>query len=74
MDDTPPPTPDQDDLRAAAQAEDLLPEEQEAGSDDPQAQAEAILEDSDARSGETTATPDGLVEHRTSDQATAPVD
>lgn len=27
----------------------LLPEEQEAGSDDPQAQAEAILEESDER-------------------------
>ena len=28
----------------------LLPEEQRAGSDDPQAQAEAILDESDARS------------------------
>jgi hypothetical protein len=31
---------------------DLLPEEQAAGSDDPQAQARAILEDSDRRTAE----------------------
>jgi hypothetical protein len=33
----------------------LLPEEEASGSDDPQAQAEVILEDSDAR----TADPEG---------------
>jgi hypothetical protein len=65
-------TPTQDELRAAARAEDLLPEEQEAGSDDPQAQAEAILEDSDARAEDRT--PARFVEHRTSDEATEPVD
>lgn len=37
-----------DDDRIAERAE-LLPEEVEAGSDDPDAQAAAILEDSDAR-------------------------
>ncbi len=42
--------------RVAARAE-LLPEERSAGSDDPQAQAEVILEDSDRRTAdpETTA-------------------
>lgn len=37
-----------DDDRIATRAE-LLPEEQEAGSEDPEAQAEAILADSDER-------------------------
>lgn len=39
-------TPDDD--RIAGRAE-LLPEEEAAGSDDPEAQAEAILEESDER-------------------------
>jgi hypothetical protein len=38
----------EDDERIAGRSE-LLPEEQQAGSDDPEAQAEAILEDSDER-------------------------
>ena len=58
----------------AARAAELLPEEQAAGSDDPEAQAEAILEDSDAREADRTAAPGTFVEHRTSDEATAPVD
>jgi hypothetical protein len=37
-----------DEERVASRGQ-LLPEEQAAGSDDPQAQAEAILADSDAR-------------------------
>lgn len=74
MDETSSPTPDQDELRAAARAEDLLPEEQAAGSDDPQAQAEAILEDSDERTEDRSAAPGSRVEHRSSDEATAPVD
>lgn len=44
----------------------LLPEEQAAGSDDPEAQARAILAESEARTekaerarGESTQTPDG---------------
>jgi hypothetical protein len=41
--------PDED--RVAERA-DLLPEEQAAGSDDPQHQAEVILEDSDRRTAE----------------------
>ncbi len=73
MDQTPTPTPDEDD-RIAARAEDLLPEEEAAGSDDPRAQAEAILEDSDLRTEDRSAAPGTSVEHRTSDQATPPVD
>ena len=73
MDETPT-TPDQDELRAEARAEDLLPEEQVAGSDDPQAQAEAILEESDERTEDRSAAPGSRVEHRTSDEATAPLD
>ncbi|HWJ10050.1 MAG TPA: hypothetical protein VNS46_11770 [Nocardioides sp.] len=53
-----------DDERIAERAE-LLPEEAAAGSDDPEAQAEAILEDSDERvedpegtRQESTQTPD----------------
>lgn len=40
-----------DDERIAERA-DLLPEEEAAGSDDPQRQAEAILEDSDRRTAD----------------------
>ena len=53
-----------DDDRIETRAE-LLPEEQEAGSDDPEAQAAAILEESDERTedpegtrAESTQTPD----------------
>lgn len=56
--------PDRDAERAAERAE-LLPEEVEAGSEDPRAQAEAILEESDERTDdpegtrhESTQTPD----------------
>jgi hypothetical protein len=68
------PTPEPDELRVAARATELLPEELAAGSDDPEAQAEAILEDSDAREADRTAAPGSFVEHRTSDEATEPVD
>jgi hypothetical protein len=37
------------DDRTTQRAQDLLPEEQAAGSDDPTAQAEAVLADSDDR-------------------------
>ena len=53
-------TDDRTDQRAA----DLLPEERAAGSDDPQAQAAAILADSDDREYD----PEPL-EQRTSDDA-----
>jgi nitrogen fixation-related uncharacterized protein len=42
--------------------------------DDPEAQAEAILEESDERTLARDGSPDADVEHRTSDQATLPPD
>jgi hypothetical protein len=42
-------TPDDD---RVTERSDLLPEEQAAGSDDPEAQAQAILADSDERTAE----------------------
>ena len=62
--------PDLDHERVADRAE-LLPEEQAAGSDDPRAQAEAILEESDERTASRGAAPDSRVEHRTSDDVTS---
>lgn len=63
--------PDREDVRAAH----LLPEEKEAGgSADPHLQAELILEDSDIRSLDRDRAPDSYVEHRTSDEATEPVE
>jgi hypothetical protein len=56
-------TPDDDRVETRAE---LLPEEQAAGSEDPEAQAEAILEESDERTDDpegtqldSTQTPDG---------------
>ena len=60
-----------DDQRTARRA-DLLPEEQAAGSENPQAQAELILEESDTRTFERDAAPDSPMEHRTSDDTTPP--
>jgi hypothetical protein len=57
-------TDDRTDRRAA----DLLPEELATGSDDPQAQAAAILADSDEREADQAAAPDSFLEHRRSDQ------
>jgi hypothetical protein len=56
------------DDRIEHRAADLLPEEQVTGSDDPQAQAAAILADSDEREGDLEAAPDSFLEHRRSDQ------
>ena len=58
-----------DDERVASRA-DLLAVEREAGSDDPVAQAEAVIEESDERT-ETrrAAAPDAAVEHRSADEA-----
>jgi hypothetical protein len=55
--------------RAGRRAADLLPEERAAGSADPQAQAEAILAESDEREDDPEA-----VESRRSDEAAAPGD
>jgi hypothetical protein len=63
-----------DPKRVQNRAENLLPEEQEVGSDDPAAQAEQILAESDART-EHTATPgDKPIEHRESQDTVAPPD
>jgi hypothetical protein len=51
---------------------DLLPEEDPRGSDDPEAQTEAILEESDLRTVTREAAPGSRIEHRTSDEATPP--
>lgn len=53
--------------RVKARAEALLPEEAEAGSDDPLAQAAAILEESDDRERDRVDPPGQPVEHRRSE-------
>ncbi|MFP5254851.1 MAG: hypothetical protein ACLGI8_03265 [Acidimicrobiia bacterium] len=65
--------PTVDDERVERRAE-LLPEEQRAGSDDPEAQAEAILEDSEARTFDRDAAPGTHLKQRTSEDVTPPVD
>jgi hypothetical protein len=62
---------DEPDDRVESRAS-LLPEEIAAGSADPEAQAQAILADSDERSSDLDATQESLVEHRTSEEATEP--
>lgn len=61
----------QDEQRVRSRAE-LLPEELAAGSDDPQAQAAAVLADSDERTEVPDAAPDTVLERRTSGEATDP--
>ncbi|MEV6369459.1 hypothetical protein FXF53_17230 [Micromonospora sp. WP24] len=51
----------------------LLPEEKAVGSDDPEAQADAILTESDAREDRNVA-PDTVLEHRTSAQTVTPIE
>ncbi len=53
--------------RAQARADALPPEEVEAGTDDPLAQAEAILAESDARQSDRVDPPGQGVEHRRSE-------
>ncbi|MET8086805.1 hypothetical protein [Micromonospora sp. NPDC005197] len=57
--------------RAESRAHHLLPEEEAVGSDDPQAQAEAILAESDIREEDQNVAPDTVLERRTSDQTVA---
>ena len=57
--------------RVEQRAAELLPEELAVGSADPEAQAEAILDDSDEREAGLSG-PDSFVEHRTSEQTVAP--
>ena len=59
-------TDDRIDQRAA----DLLPEERAAGSDDPRAQAEAILAESDEREDDAEAPPDTILERHSSGKTT----
>ena len=64
--------PEPDDVVASRAS--LLPEEKVAGSDDPEAQAEAILAESEERIATRDAPSSGNpVEHRTSEEATPPV-
>ncbi|MEV1286460.1 hypothetical protein [Micromonospora sp. NPDC049679] len=63
---------DQD--RTQSRARHLLPEERAVGSDDPQAQAEAILADSDNREADPNAAPDSFLERRTSAQTVTPTE
>jgi hypothetical protein len=60
------------DDRVQQRAADLLPEERSAGSADPQAQAEAVLADSDDREADVDAAPDSFLEHRTAEQVAPP--
>ncbi|MGC4893038.1 hypothetical protein [Micromonospora sp. DT31] len=62
---------DQDRIESRAH---LLPEEAAAGSDNAEAQASAILADSDLREEDQNAAPDTVLEHRTSDQTVTPVE
>ncbi|MEY2403462.1 MAG: hypothetical protein QOD38_1013 [Acidimicrobiaceae bacterium] len=48
------------------------PEEKAAGSEDPEAQAEAILDESEQRTASRESAPSSRVEHRTSDESTPP--
>ncbi|MFF5175067.1 hypothetical protein ACFY3U_20850 [Micromonospora sp. NPDC000089] len=52
----------------------LLPEEAAVGSDDPQAQADAILAESDEREADRNAAPDTVLEHRTSAETVVSVE
>jgi hypothetical protein len=61
--------PDPD--RVASRAE-LLPEEAQAGSDDPEAQAEAVLEESEQRTLDRDAAPSTVREERRSEDTVDP--
>ncbi|MEH1015863.1 hypothetical protein V6U90_22475 [Micromonospora sp. CPCC 206060] len=63
-----------DDGRVDSRAGHLLPEELAVGSDDPHAQAEAILAESDLREGDPGAAPDTFLERRTSGQTVTPIE
>jgi hypothetical protein len=56
------------DERVQSRADELLPEEQKVGSDDPEAQAAAILADSEERQADRDAAPGTVLEHRTSEE------
>jgi hypothetical protein len=58
---------DLDEARAHSRAEALFPEEIAAGTDDAEAQAAAILEESDQREGDGVHPPGPALEHRRSE-------
>jgi len=60
--------PGRSEERIEQRATDLLPEECAVGSDDPHAQAEVLLEESDIREEDPEAAPDSFLERRTSEQ------
>lgn len=62
---------DSQDERVRSRAE-LTPEERAAGSENPTAQAEAVLADSDERTEVPNAAPDTVLERRTSAESTDP--
>jgi hypothetical protein len=66
------PTSEPDPERVESRAAALLPEEAMAGSDDPEAQATALLEDSETRALDRDAAPGTSVEHRTSEDTVEP--
>jgi hypothetical protein len=59
------------DDRVSRRAAELLPEE--GRSEDPEAQADAILAESDERQADRDAAPSTHLEHRTSDETTPPL-
>jgi hypothetical protein len=61
-----------DSKRVRSRADTLLPEEQTVGSDDPNAQAEEILADSDARAEYRDVPQAAPTEHRTSEDTVDP--
>ncbi|MEU1888302.1 hypothetical protein [Micromonospora sp. WMMD987] len=67
-------THEQSDQERVESRSHLLPEEAAVGSDDPQAQAEAILAESDLRLADQRAAPDTVLEHRTSAQTVTPIE
>ncbi len=60
------------DKRVESRADELLPEEQKVGSENPEAQAAAILEESDNRAADRSAAPSTHLEERTSEDTTPP--
>ncbi|MFV2102716.1 hypothetical protein [Micromonospora sp. LOL_024] len=52
----------------------LLPEEAAVGSEDAEAQAEAILAESDVRESDRNAAPDTILERRTSEGTVTPIE
>jgi hypothetical protein len=60
--------------RVQRRADALLPEERDAGSEDPDAQAEAILAESDARAENQGAPAGQAVERRTSEETVEPAE